>query len=71
MRSEQAMLKATFFAALLVLMVNVVTVVANWMAYFDRAQVFWAVGDLQKRVAALEATQLQPPRPPQAKGQQK
>ena len=71
MNTEQVMIKATFFACLFVLAVNSVTLAANLFAYFDRAMVFEAVSRLQKRVAALEATQSQPPQEQQVKGQLK
>lgn len=64
-------MRPIFVACLLVLAVNSVTLVANLMAYFDRERVFDAVGNLEKRVVALEATQLQRQQPPQSKGQLK
>jgi hypothetical protein len=52
--SEQKMLKATFFAALAVLFVSVVGMVANWLAYYSRVELFAQVAQLEQRVAALE-----------------
>lgn len=59
MDSEKNMARATFFAALLILLVNVVTAAANWMAYFDRAQVFSAVAQLEQRLVVIEAKERQ------------
>jgi hypothetical protein len=71
MASEQTMLKATFAAALLVLLVTAVTAIASWLTYFDRQQVRAAVIELQKRVAALEGAPELPPQRLSEQGQQK
>lgn len=57
MGSEQGMLRATFFAALLVLVLNSLTLAANWLAYYSRAELFARVAQLQQRVEALEAAE--------------
>lgn len=59
MGSEQNMARATFYAALLILLVNVVTAVANWMAYFDRARVFAEVAQLEQRLVVMEEKERQ------------
>lgn len=71
MIAEQTMLKLTFAAAILVMVLAAATMVVNVMAYFDRSLVFGAVVELQKRVAALEEWKGQKPQLPQEKGQPK
>ncbi len=71
MASEQSMLRATFFAALLVLVLNVLTLAANLLSYLDRERAIAVAADLERRVAALEVAQTQPPQLPREKGQPK
>lgn len=54
MASEQTMLKATFAAALVVLVVNSMTLAANWLAYHSRTELFAQVAQLRQRVETLE-----------------
>ena len=55
--SEQKMLKATFFAALAVLFVSALGLVVSFLVFVSSA-------GLEKRIAALEATQAQSEQPP-------
>ncbi len=71
MGSEQGMLRATFFAALLVLVLNFLTLAANLLSYLDRERALEVAADLERRVAALEGVQTQPPQLPREKGQPK
>jgi len=71
MASEQTMLKATFFAALIVMVLNFLALSANFLSYLDRERALGVAADLEKRVAALEEAQTQPPQLPREKGQPK
>lgn len=62
-KAEQAMLKATFYAALLVLVLNFLILAVNWKAYYSRAEFFAQVAQLQQRVEALEAAKTKLDRP--------
>lgn len=65
------MARATFFVALIVMELNVLTLAVNLLSYFDRERALGVAADLERRVAALEVTQKQPPRLPREKGQPK
>ena len=70
-QSEQGMLRATFFAALLVMVLCFLVLVVNWLSYLDRERVIGFAVDLERRVVALEAAKEQQQRLPQEKRQQK